>query len=208
MTKLPDVRVILIGGSSHVGKSTLAVSLAELLGWTRISTDRLARHPGRPWRSEPEKVPKDVAEHYLSLSIAELIEDVLLHYRSNVWPRVEDIVATHLRNGSEAGLVLEGSAIWPDFVKGMKLNNVRALWLTTSEEVFRERILRESGYRSKTSTERAMVDKFLERTLAYDALMRETVSRNGLILVDVQQHTVAELVEKRLHTLGLGQHQI
>ena len=42
-----ELRVILIGGSSHVGKSTLAQSLASKLGWRYISTDSLARHPGQ-----------------------------------------------------------------------------------------------------------------------------------------------------------------
>ena len=84
---MPDVdsslRVVFIGGTSHVGKSTLAESLAARLGWTRISTDTLARHPGRPWRPAPEKVPDHVAEHYLSLSVNELLKDVLRHYRVN-----------------------------------------------------------------------------------------------------------------------------
>lgn len=38
---------ILIGGSSHVGKSTLSKQLAAALGIELISTDDLARHPGR-----------------------------------------------------------------------------------------------------------------------------------------------------------------
>ena len=52
----PNLKVILIGGSSHVGKSTVSESLAETLGWSHLSTDRLAAHPGRPWRPAPEKV--------------------------------------------------------------------------------------------------------------------------------------------------------
>ena len=89
------MRVVLIGGSSHAGKSSLAESLAANLGWTHISTDSLARHAGRPWKPHPEKVPDDVAEHYLCLSVDELITDVLRHYRVNVWPKVEAIVASH-----------------------------------------------------------------------------------------------------------------
>ena len=38
-----------------------------------------------------------------------------------------------------------------------------------------------------------MVDKFLERTLLYNAQMIEVVSRYRLILVDVLQSNVAEL---------------
>lgn len=44
-----ETRVILIGGSSHAGKSTLAQALAAELGWSYGSTDKRARHPGRPW---------------------------------------------------------------------------------------------------------------------------------------------------------------
>ena len=125
-----DLRVILIGGSSHAGKSTVSESLAAKLGWSYLSTDRLAAHPGRPWRRLPgEKVMDSVADHYLSLSVDELMEDVLRHYRANVWPKVEGIVATHSNEASTSGLVLEGSALWPEFATSLDFDKVGALWL-------------------------------------------------------------------------------
>ena len=111
-----NLRVILIGGSSHVGKSALARSLADTLGWRLISTDELARHPGRPWRSSPERVPDHVAEHYLTLPVDELIADVLQHYRVNVWPTVETLIRPATTEASSDRLILEGSALWPEFV--------------------------------------------------------------------------------------------
>ena len=195
MKIVPDVdsspRVVLIGGTSHVGKSTLAESLAARLGWTRISTDSLARHPGRPWKPKPEKVPDHVEEHYLSLSVDELLEDVLRHYRVIVWPKAEEIVTSHLSHTSGAGLVLEGSALWPEFVTDLNFDRVAALWLTASDDVLRQRIHAGSMYGSKSPRERAMVDKFLERTLAYDSLMIDIVSRHGFALVDGSQSSVA-----------------
>lgn len=136
----PDLKAILIGGSSHVGKSAVSESLAAKLAWAHISTDTLARHPGRPWNPAPEKVPDRVAEHYLCLSIDELIEDVLRHYRTNVWPKVKAIIALHSNNASTAGVVLEGSALWPEFVASLYFDDITALWLTASEEIFRRRI--------------------------------------------------------------------
>ena len=126
----PNTKVILIGGSSHSGKSALSESIAANLGWNRISTDTLARHPGRPWRPAPEKVPDHVAEHYLSLSVDELIKDVLRHYRVNVWPKVEEIVASHINDPSRAGLIIEGSALWPELVATLDFDNIATLWLT------------------------------------------------------------------------------
>ena len=111
----PNLKVIFIGGSSHVGKSTVSEPLATTLGWTYVSTDSLARHPGKPWKPAPEKVPDHVAEHYLDLSFDELIEDLLRHYKVNVWPKVAAIVAAHSNDSSTTGIVVEGSALWPKF---------------------------------------------------------------------------------------------
>jgi len=197
----PNTKVILIGGSSHSGKSALSESIAANLGWNRISTDTLARHPGRPWRPEPEKVPDHVAEHYLSLSVDELIVDVLHHYRVNVWPKVEEIVSSHIDGPSRAGLIIEGSALWPELVATLNFDNIAALWLTASEEVFRQRIRDESLYHSKSLRKRRMIDKFLERTLVYNAQMIEIANRHGFILVDVQQSNLAELTQRCLSIL-------
>ncbi len=206
MVKLnPDLRVILIGGSSHVGKSTVSESLAAALGWDHISTDSLARHPGRPWRPAPEKVPDHVAKHYLCLSVDELIEDVLRHYRVNVWPKVEAIIASRSTDKSTTGLVLEGSALWPELVAGLDFDRIAAVWLTASEEVFRQRIHVGSLYSSKSPSERMMIDKFLERTLAYNARMVDAVNQRGFILVDVSQSGVTELTERCPSALNIDE---
>ena len=200
----PNTKVILIGGSSHSGKSALSESIASNLGWNRISTDTLARHPGRPWRPAPEKVPDHVAEHYLSLSVDELIVDVLHHYRVNVWPKIEEIVASHIKDPSLTGLVVEGSALWPELVATLNSENIATLWLTASKEIFRQRIHNESQYHLKSLRERRMIDKFLQRTLVYNAQMIEIANRHGFILVDVQQSNLAELTQRCLSILSKG----
>ena len=196
-------KVVLIGGSSHVGKSTVSESLATELGWTHLSTDSLARHPGRPWAPAHQKVTDNVADHYLNLSVDELVEDVLRHYRVNVWPEVEAIVASHLNDPSMAGIVAEGSALWPEFTTSLDFNKVSAIWLTASEIVFRQRIYTESMYSSKSSRERMMIDKFLERTLAYNERMVDAVNRLGFTLVDVRHSNVTELTERCLSILRI-----
>ena len=200
-----NLKVILIGGSSHVGKSTLSESLANTLGWKHISNDSLARHPGRPWSQSPDTVPDHVAEHYLCLSVDGLIEDVLRHYKVNVWPKVEAIIASHTKDPSTTGIVVEGSALWPEFATNLDFEKIAAIWLTASEELFRQRIHAGSLYTSKSPRERIMIDKFLERTLAYNARMVEAVNRRGLNLVDVTQSNATELTQKCLSTLGINE---
>ena len=200
-----ELKAILIGGSSHVGKSSVAKSLAEALGWKHLSTDSLARHPGRPWKTAPEKVPDDVADHYLNLSVDDLIADVLHHYKTNVWPKVESIIASHAKNPSSTGIVLEGSAIWPEFATSLDFNNVAALWLTTSDETFRHRIHTNSSYNTKTTREKKMVDKFLARTLAYNTRMVEAIKQHDFILINVEDLNVKQLVKRCLSSIGIDE---
>ena len=144
-----------------------------------------------------------VADHYLSLSVDELMEDVLRHYRDNVWPKVEEIVVSHVGDASANGLVLEGSALWPEFPTRLDFNMVGALWLTANGETFRQRIYTNSRYNTKAPREREMVDKFLQRTIAYNARMVEAVIQRGFILVDVLDSHATKLAERCLLALGV-----
>jgi 2-phosphoglycerate kinase len=180
------VRVLLIGGTSNVGKSTVAEVLATRLGFEHRSTDYLARHPGRPWRTPEREVPPHVAEHYSSLSVDELIASVLAHYE-RLWPRIEELV----RNAD--GLVLEGSALWPTRVAA--LSGAPAVWLTADDSVVRARIHESGGYPTATASERKLMDKFVARTARFQQLMSADLDRFGLPRIDVAGRSVAEVAD-------------
>jgi 2-phosphoglycerate kinase len=181
---LPQLRVILIGGSSNVGKSTLARYLADNLEWHCVSTDLLARHPGRPW-SPTAEVPQHVAEHYLSLSLEELIEDVLHHYK-RLQPKIHSLIMTHVTDKSTSPLILEGSALWPEFVSQLKVDNTAAIWLTASDSLFETRIHHESQIEKAKATEKKMIQNFLARTLRYNEEMMRSVNELGLASINVE----------------------
>jgi 2-phosphoglycerate kinase len=183
LTAAPGVRVILIGGPSHAGKSTLAQRLADRLGWAWRSTDTLARHPGRPWPAGGAPVKPQVAEHYLTLSLDELIASVTAHYRGTVWPLAEAIIRQAVAGGE--GLVLEGSALWPEDVAALRLDGVGAVWLTASPDLLSARILAGSGHAAADPDGRKMIERFLARAIAFDALVREAAESLGLPILQV-----------------------
>jgi 2-phosphoglycerate kinase len=181
-----EYKLIAIGGSSHVGKSTLAQALAGHLGWNYRSTDKLARHPGRPWQTGSNDIPKHVAEHYQLLSADELVEDVLHHYKKNVWPLIEDIITFHATDTSSEKMVIEGSALLPELVIHLNFDNISTIWLTASNEFLRQRICTESQYETKSKPEKMLVDKFVERNCLYNDRIIDAVSRLGLVSVNVE----------------------
>ncbi|MBW4688911.1 MAG: 2-phosphoglycerate kinase [Komarekiella atlantica HA4396-MV6] len=194
-----ETRVILIGGSSHVGKSTLGQSLAAKLGWSYRSTDKLARHPGRPWVGTNGKaIPEHVAEHYGTSSVGALFLDVLSHYEKNVLPQVEAIVHSHASDLSTECLILEGSALWPGFVANLVgENGVKAIWLTASDQLFCYRIFSESNFYNVGEDKKHLIQKFLGRTLFYNKRMREKVERLGFICIDVESLSIADELSKK-----------
>lgn len=194
------LRVILIGGPSNVGKSTLAQSVAARLGWHSIATDTLARHPGRPWGH----VRPHVVEHYLTLSPDELFAAVVRHYRS-MWPNICDIIAAHASDPAAECLVMEGSAIWPESVATLQRADVGAIWLRASDAFLRERITRASGFDHATAQEQTMIEKFLGRTYRYNARMMDLVQQFHLPWIDIEaSSSLEELTDACLQRLGMN----
>jgi len=175
-----DARVVLIGGTSNTGKSSVAQVVAERLEFTYRSTDGLARHPGRPWRTPEWEVPEHVAEHYRTLTVEELVSSVLDHYE-RLWPRIEELIAQHADGqGGLGGLVLEGSALWPTHVAALTVPRTAAVWLTAEDTVVRARVHAAGHYTEATAEERHLMDKFLARSARYQSLMRAELTALGL----------------------------
>lgn len=172
------VRVVLIGGASLVGKTTLSRGLAARLGAEVVATDGLGRHPGRPWPAPRAHV----AEFYRRLS-AEAIDAFLLDHHGNLWPRVEALVRARLEGGLP--LVVEGSGVRPELAARMLADDrVRGVWLTASEATITDRIARISGRAHAAPEILELIDIFTARTLRDAQRVREAVDRYGLDAVD------------------------
>ncbi len=197
-----EIRVVLIGGTSHVGKSTLAQALSAKLGWEHISTDTLARHPGRPWATSNGPFPKHLASHYLSLSVDELTTEQLLHYQ-RLWPRIEAIATARATDPGARRLVLQGSGVLPHRVAALKTPDTAAVWLTASASVLRDRIYSASRFDERTADQKTMVEKFLGRTERYDQLILSAVRSLGFASIDTSAGpSTAELIDQCRQAIG------
>lgn len=168
---------ILIGGTSHVGKSTLGSLLAEELSREVLSTDKLTRHPGRPW----PQIPSHVAEFYNSMS-ADNIYTFLVHHHENTWPRIEKLIEDNQRANKCA--IIEGTALRPEYLT--KLNNAKnaCLCLYANTEMICSRIHADSNYDSLSSYRKKLIDVFIERSLRDNEAIIESATRNNIELIN------------------------
>lgn len=197
---MDEIRVFLIGGTSHGGKSTLAAALATRWGWSRVSTDGLARHPGRPWVTGQQPVPEHVRAHFRTLSTGELAARQLHHYQRR-WPDVEDLIETRATDTGTEGLVLEGSGVLPERVAALRLPGVVALWLTADVAALRGRVHAASRYHQRSADEQLLVEKFLARTVRYQQHMHEHIDCFGLTSLDTSADPAVEELFQRCREL-------
>ncbi|PYE88674.1 hypothetical protein [Phyllobacterium leguminum] len=185
------VSAISITGSSHTGKTTLAIRLADRLGWPLISTDKLARHPGRPWRD----IPPAVAEFYANLS-PETIYWFLRVHHENMWPALKQKIEAEALAGHP--FVIEGSALRPEYLATLNSTGMVVVCLYGETDFLRDRMHREAGYEEADAYQRVRIGKFIERSLRDNAEMRAAAQTHGMRIVDASD---AAAMETLLHML-------
>ena len=185
---------LLIAGTSHCGKSTLAARVSKALGWRAVSTDALGRHPGRPWLN----IPQAVCEFYDALSDESIYWFYRVHH-DNMWPLMVQTIASE--HGREGGLVLEGSALRPERIASLGRFEGMAICLTAPEDFLAMRIRSESGYAGRTDAERRHIDKFMVRSLRDNVDLVDAARRHDIAVLDVSdagayEAATANLVEQ------------
>ena len=169
---------ILVAGTSHVGKSTFAGRVAALLSSDLISTDDLARHPGRPWPT----VRPEVAEHYLKLS-DETIHWFLKVHHENLWPRIEQMI--EMRRQTARPFILEGSALRPEYMARIDSSVVLPLLLYCDNALLRNRMIEGARLADADNVAAAVIRKFIERSLRDNEDMLDAAHRMQIRCIDI-----------------------
>ena len=169
---------ILIAGTSYVGKSTFATAVAQSLGREMISTDDLARHPGRPWPT----VRPQVAEYYSKLC-DDTIHWFLKVHHENLWPQIEQIIET--RRQLSKPFVLEGAALRPEYIASIKPGLVSPVLLYSDNEFLRVRLTEGSQLRNVDPARATVIRRFIERSLRENSELLEAARESDIPCVDI-----------------------
>ena len=173
----PKYTGILITGSSHTGKSTMAAALAEKLGCKTLHTDEMARHPGRPW---PTPKPQ-VAEFYSTLSADTIFWFLRAHYE-NFQFQIHQLIDQNI--AAETPFILEGSAIRPALLQFDAEVPVRKICLTANADILRDRIRASCDWDNQSPAAREAIDAFTSRTIMDNAELVQTAGANGFEIIE------------------------
>ena len=198
---MSETRVVLIGGPPMVGKSTLARSMANRLGFGCISTDDIGlavRSVSNPKTHRPHST-EDYQEYYMTRSVDDLIADAMRTHEE-MWPAIEAIVKAHAEWADP--LIIEGWALWPGRVAAIGYDCVRAFWLTADEGFLESQTRAAESFYRGASDEESMIRNFVARNVRYNELMTSAANNLGLGTVRVTAGTsLDDLTEQSIQQL-------
>lgn len=182
-----------ITGASNTGKSTLATSVARATEIDSRSTDKMARHPGRPWPT----VRPHVAEFYAALTDKSIFQ-FLLHHHDNMWPHIKTLLRSN-----EAGAkrcILEGSALRPEYLATLSQPQNLSICLYAPSDFLRNRIHVESEYATRDADHRFIINKFISRTINDNTANFEAARTHRIECIDVSRPKRFDDLKHRLIT--------
>jgi 2-phosphoglycerate kinase len=166
-------KVIFLGGAPMIGKTTVARILACRLGYSSISTDDIGAAIGSVTMTD--RHPIDYREYYIANSKEKLIQDANNQHEA-LWPALRTLFQNHQAWGHP--VVIEGWALRPSYVHSLS-GDVSGLFLLADDALIEMRV-RSSGFSKGASNVALMIERYLERSLWYNAYLRDEVTRLGL----------------------------
>jgi len=180
-------KVIYIGGTPMVGKSTVARLIASRLQYGCISTDDLGAaiaavtkattHPEFHYMGE-----QDYRDYYAANSAEKLIRDIDDQHQA-LWPALQTLFQNHSSWGTP--IIIEGWALRPDYVSELG-GDIAGLFLLAEDALIENRV-RSSRFSENANHREAMLQRYLERSVWYNSVIKGQISRLGLRAIQVSE---------------------
>ena len=170
--------VILIGGSSHVGKTLLAQKLMERYKIPYVSLDHLKMG-------------------FIRSGMTELTPEDDYEMRYFMWPFVVGIIKTAVEN--DQSLILEGCYIpaeWEMSFDDSYLEHIRSVFIVMSEKYLRENFDKVTGFDSVIE-KRLYHDADLERLIMCSTGFREDCVEYGTPYIEIDGKFDIEAIVRR-----------
>ncbi len=176
--------IILIGGSSHVGKTLLAQKLMERLKIPYLSLDHLKMM-------------------FIRCRLTDLTVEDDYKMRYFLWPYAAELIKTAIEN--DQNMIVEGCYIpseWRDRFDAEYLKDIRCFFITMSEDYLRNNFDKLSEYAN--AIERRIDDELnLERLINCSREFKEECGEHDIPVLEItDRYDIDEITERALKLIG------
>lgn len=170
--------VLLIGGSSGVGKTHLAQQLAERYGISHTETDdlRVALRTVTNREEHPELFTFVDHQNYLEEFTQEQFVKKHLEVGGTVWKALDAIINKHIDFNER--VIFDGDSIIPALLANRNQESVRALFLYDDLAPIRERQIKRNRNKKRTPEKMETNAQF---SFAYSEALRKQAEEYGFL---------------------------
>ncbi len=187
-------KVLLIGGSPMIGKSTVARKISAMYEWSHLSTDDIGEMLQTVVDINPMK-DMPYLDYYENTEVEVQIEDMLQYHR-HIEKAILKMINIHSQWGQS--MVMEGYAIYPNIVTN---KNTEAIWLIATEELIRNRLDKSKAFSSASVKAK---ENYLKRSLWHNNFVEEQCRlHNRKQLKIYGNEMVDEIVKGIIEKVGL-----
>ena len=184
-------KVILIGGSPMVGKSTVAAATASKLPYSCvsvISTDDIGEILLTVSDIDPMK-GQNYLEYYAHSPKKKLIGDITEYHRK-LEPAICRLIDIHSTWGNP--LIMEGYALYPELMGKINSDNVFSVWLIAGDGLLEKRMkARKSFYQDAKEPEKA-IENYLYRSEWHNRKIFEECKAEKQKYITVNEDSAAQ----------------
>lgn len=175
-----DWTVLLIGGSSGVGKTHLAQRLAERYHISHIEADdlRVALRTVTNREVHPELFTFVDHQNYLEEFTEEEFVEKHLAVGATVWLGIHDIITKHVDFNER--VVIDGDSILPELLSQRDQTGIRSLFLYDDLEHIRERQIKRNRNQKRTPEKMETNAQF---SFAYSEALRLQAEQQGFVTI-------------------------
>lgn len=172
--------VLLIGGSSGVGKTYLAQQLAEKYGISHTETDdlRVALRTVTTREAHPELFVFVDNQNYLAEFTEEQFVESHLASGKTVWNALDPVITKHV--GFNERVIFDGDSILPSLLAVRSQEGVRAIFLYDDLENIRDRQIKRNRNKKRTPEKMETNARF---SYAYSETLRGEAEKHGFLTI-------------------------
>ena len=188
-------KVLLIGGSPMIGKSTVAKRIAIEYSLNCISTDDIGEILQTALNIDP-MMGRNYLEYYENTDVNSLIED-LKKYHSAMKRAIIRMIDKHSALGES--MIIEGYAVYPDIVLN---ENTDAIWLIASENLLRKRLEQSKVFQNASNKAK---ENYLCRSLWHNCFIYDKCVEYGCKYINISvNETIYDLSSKIIKETNLN----
>ena len=186
-------KVILIGGSPMVGKSTAAMALSAKLQYPCISTDDI----GEILQTVSDINPmgdQNYLDYYAYNKKEKLIEDINKYHAAHE-PAIEKLIDVHSTPWANP-LIIEGYALYPTKLKEKNENdNVFSVWLIAEDNLLKSRLIKDVNFYANAKEPQKVIENYLYRSEWHNqTILEQCKSGNRNYIFVNEESTTGEII--------------